>query len=106
ETITTYNAGLDFSIWKNALYGTFDVFYRERSGIPASRINSLPSTFGSSLPPENINSLANRGFDFSLGSNRRLGDFTYDLSANISWSAAKWIHFEEPDYEDPDQERL
>lgn len=106
ETITTYNAGLDFSIWKNALYGTFDVFYRERSGIPASRINSLPSTFGSSLPPENLNSLANRGFDFSLGSNRSLGDFTYDLSANISWSAAKWIHFEEPDYEDPDQERL
>jgi hypothetical protein len=30
---------------------------------------------------------------------------SYDLSGNISWSRAKWNHYEEPEFEDPDQKR-
>ncbi|RYY37255.1 MAG: SusC/RagA family TonB-linked outer membrane protein [Sphingobacteriaceae bacterium] len=106
ETIKIYNAGFDASFWDRKLYGTFDVFYRERSGIPASRVNSLPSTFGSGLPPENLNSLNNRGFDLKLGTAGKKGEFSWDVSANISWARAKWMHYEEPEYEDPDQRRL
>ena len=105
EVMTIYNAGLDFALFENALYGTIEGFYRERTGIPATRATSLPSTFGATLPLENLNSLNDRGFEFELGSRNTIGDFMYDLRANVSWSRAKWVYFDEPDYEDPDQKR-
>ncbi|GAA4307603.1 TonB-dependent receptor [Compostibacter hankyongensis] len=106
EKISIYNAGLDFSLWKRKLYGVADVFYRERKGIPATRITTLPSTFGSNLPPENINSLNDRGFELQLGTAGSRNDLLWDLSGNISWSRARWDHYEEPVYNDPDQNRI
>ncbi len=106
EKLIIYNAGLDFSFLNKKIYGTGDAFYRERNGIPATRITSLPSTFGSSLPPENLNSLNDRGFELVLGTSKTTGDFTYDINGNISWSRSKWNYFEEPDYTDPEQKRI
>ncbi len=106
ETMTIYNGGLDYSFFNQKLYGSIDGFYRDRDGIPATRITSLPSTFGSSLPPENLNHLDDRGFELSIGTKGKAGDFSYDLSGNISWSRSKWIYYEEPIYTDPDQERI
>ncbi len=103
EKISTYNLGLDFSIYKSKLYGEFDVFYRDLSGIPATRLLSLPSTFGASLPPENLNSSNDRGFETQIGTKGSKGDLFWDISGNISWSRAKWGHYEEPDYS-PDPE--
>jgi TonB-linked SusC/RagA family outer membrane protein len=103
EKMNVYNVALDFSALNRKVYGTIEGFYRTREGIPATRNTSLPSTFGTTLPVENINSLNDRGFEVSLGTAKHTGDFMYDVSANISWSRAKWDHYEEPDYEDPDQ---
>ncbi len=108
EKISIINGGVDFSLFERKLYGEADVFYRTRTGIPATRISTLPSTFGSSLPPENLNSLNDRGFEFKAGTaGRGLGnELTYDLSGFISWSQSKWDHYEEPEYTDPDQQRI
>jgi TonB-linked SusC/RagA family outer membrane protein len=106
EEMTLYNLGTDFSLWKRKLYGEFDVFYRTREGIMATRLASLPSTFGASLPPENINSSNDRGFESLIGTEGRKNDFTWNISANISWSRAKWDHYEEPEYTDPDDIRI
>ncbi len=106
EKVAISNVGIDFSLWRRKLYGEGDVFYRERTGIPSTLITSLPSTFGSYLPPVNINSLNDRGFEFKLGSYGKLGSFDYDISGNISWSRSKWDHFEEPTYTDPDQKSV
>jgi TonB-linked SusC/RagA family outer membrane protein len=107
EKMHTYNLGLDFSLKQSILYGEFDVFYRKREGIPATRITSLPFTFGASLPPENLNSLNDRGFETLIGTRGVRGDFSWDISGNISWSRSKWDHFEEPDYSaDPDKQRI
>ncbi len=107
EKIKTYNAGIDFSFFNRKLYGEADLFYRQREGILATRIATVPSSFGATLPPENINSLNDRGFEFLIGSSGRTGDFGWDISGNISWSRSKWEHFEEPDYStDADQKRL
>ena len=106
EKMTIYNVGLDFSFLNRKFYGTGDAFYRLRNGIPATRVTSLPSTFGSSLPPENINSLDNRGFEINLGTSNSIGALSYDISGNISWSRSKWVHYEEPVYTDPDQKRI
>lgn len=104
--IGIYNIRTDFSLWQSKLFGTMEVFYRKLSGIPAKRVLSLPSTFGATLPDENLNSQNNRGFEVSLGTSGKIGEFSYNVSANLSYSRAKWDHFEEPVYTDPDQIRL
>lgn len=106
EDITIYNAGLDFELFGGKLYGEADAFYREREGIPATKLATLPNTFGANLPQENLNSLNDRGFDFSLGTRGEFSGLRWDVSGNISWSRAKWDHFEEPEYTDPDQKRI
>ena len=106
EEIAISNVGADFSFWKRKMYGETDVFYRTRAGLIANRLMTLPSTFGANLPPENLNSTNDRGFEFKLGSAGELSDLRYDVSANVSYSRAKWDHFEEPVYEDPEQTRV
>ena len=107
ENMTLYNLGVDFSLFNSKLYGELDAFYRERSGIPATRLLSLPSTFGASMPPENLNSSNDRGFEAMIGTRSSKGDFSWDISGNISYSRAKWDHYEEADYSgDPDKVRI
>lgn len=106
ERMTIYNLGLDFSLFNRKIYGNVDMFYRLRDGIPGTRVNSLPSTFGAALPQENLNSIDTRGFEFVLGTSGKFSDFSYDVSGNISWSRSKWVKFDEPDYSDPDQKQI
>jgi TonB-linked SusC/RagA family outer membrane protein len=106
EEISIANMGFDFSLWKRKLYGEADAFYRTREGIIGNRLTTLPSTFGAALPPENLNSTSDRGFELKLGTAGDISDFRYDISANVSWSRAKWDYFEEPIYEDPEQTRV
>jgi TonB-linked SusC/RagA family outer membrane protein len=106
EKVKIYNFGFDYSFFNRKLFGTVDAFYRTLTGIPATRIFTLPSTFGATLPPENINSQNNRGFEFSVGTSGNIGQLNYQVTANISWSRAKWNHYEEPAYTDADQARL
>lgn len=106
EKMSIYNGALDFSFLNRAIHGTVEGFYRQRKGIPATRATSLPSSFGSALPQENLNEINDRGFDLSLGTAGRKGDLQYDVTANISWSRSKWDYYEEPDFDDPDQRRI
>lgn len=106
EKMGIYNVGFDFSFTDRKLYGTGEFFYRDRKGIPASRITSLPSSFGANLPTENLNHISDRGFELSLGTVQKTENWMVDVSGNISWSRAKWEHYEEPEYDDPDQRRI
>ena len=106
EKISTYNAGADFSFLHDKVYGAVDVFYRNVDGILTTRQTSLPSTFGATLPLENLNSQNNRGFELMLGTKGNVGKVFYDISGNVTWARAKWGHVEEPGYTDPDQKRL
>jgi TonB-linked SusC/RagA family outer membrane protein len=106
ETMTISNVGLDFGLKNRVFYGEIDAFYRVRDGIPGTRTASLPSTFGAALPVENINAINDRGFELMLGHHGKINDFSWDLSANISWSRSKWQKFDEPSYDDPDNKRL
>ena len=106
EDMTIYNAGLDFSLIKRRIYGEFDVFYRLREGIPGQRLVSLPTTFGASLPVENLNAINTRGFELLLGHEGSWKDLSWNVRGNVSWSRSKWDYFDEPnEWEDPDQER-
>lgn len=106
ETMTLYNVGLDLSVLNNKLYSEIDVFYRKQDDMLGTRVVSLPNTFGATLPSENINSQSTRGFEVMIGHRGNFGEFSYDISGNVSWSRSKWIHYDEPDYTDPDDIRL
>ncbi|QGY43673.1 SusC/RagA family TonB-linked outer membrane protein [Maribellus comscasis] len=107
EKIDLYNLGLDASILDGKFGSELDAFYRKRSGILATRESTVANTFGATLPAENINSLDNRGFEITLYHKRRVGDFSYNITANYSWSRAKWLHYEEREtFEDADDERI
>ncbi|MEG2066248.1 MAG: TonB-dependent receptor [Tannerellaceae bacterium] len=106
EKMNIYNVGVDYSFLNRAIYGSIEGFYRDRSGVLATRAKSLPGTFGASSPLENINSSNDRGFELSIGTANSKGDFSYDISANMSWARAKWDHYEETNYTDPDQIRI
>lgn len=106
EELTIYNTGFDFSFFNKKIYGAIDAFYRERKGIPANRLTSLPSTFGANLPPENLNSQNSRGFELELGSSGKTGEFGWDVAGNVSWARSKWKHFEEPEYTDETQSAI
>ena len=106
ENMTTYNLGLDLSVLKGKIYTEADIFYRKRDGMLATRLMSLPSTFGATLPAENINSQDSRGFEIKIGHRGSIGKVNYDVSGNMSWARAKWIHYEESTYTDSDQIRI
>lgn len=106
EKMSIYNGGIDYSFLGRKIHGSIEGFYRQRDGIPATRTRSLPSTFGSALPQENLNSLNDRGFELNLGTEGKVADFSYNVNGNISWSRSKWDHYEEPNYEDSDQRRI
>ena len=105
ENLHNYNVGLDTRLFGD-ITATVELFYRKREGILATQAASLPFSFGATLPAENINSQDNRGFEFVLGYRKKLGDFNLNLTGNLAYSKAKWLHFEEPVYTDPDQIRI
>ena len=106
-TTNTYNVGLDASIWNQKLDVALDVFYRKKDDVLGTRSQSVPVTFGAPLPVENINSFDNRGFELQLGHRNRVSEaFAYRISGNVSWARARWINFDEPEFETEEAEAI
>lgn len=102
---TTYNVGLDYSMFNRKLYIELDIFYRVKNKMLATRAQSLPSTFGASLPEENINKQDTRGFELSLGHANKIGNIIYNIQGNVSWARSKWLHYDEVTRTDDAQKR-
>ena len=64
---TTANVGFEASVLSGLINVEFDYFIRKRDGLLATRILTLPTTFGQSLPQENLNSDKTQGFEIVLG---------------------------------------
>lgn len=95
-TANLYNVGVEFALWKGLLSGEVDVFYRKRNGLMATRVASLPGTFGASLPQENLNSDDDRGFEVLLRHKNKLSkDFSYYVNGNMSFTRSKNRHVEQ-----------
>src|SRR5690606_5732995 len=89
------NIGLDFGFMDGKLSGAVDVFQRKNIGLLATRIQTLPNTFGASFPQENINSNLNHGIELMITYRGTIGsDFSYSVSANSSYSREKQLHEE------------
>ena len=83
-TSKTINLGVDLTLWDGKLDFSADIYRRDREGLLTTRANSLPNTFGASLPQENLNSDRNQGFEFMIGHSGSVNDFRYSVSGNMN----------------------
>ncbi|MGQ8336212.1 TonB-dependent receptor [Sunxiuqinia sp. A32] len=94
-TLKTTNLGLDANLWDNLLGINLDIFRRDRSGLLANRLLSLPLSFGANLPQENLNSDRTEGFELALTHRNKITtDLSINLSANIAYTRTKNIYVE------------
>ena len=89
EKLTTSNAGLDFTLWNGLLEGSVDYFYRLRSDVLATRLQSLPNVVGANLPQVNYAQYDNRGIELSLNHRYQIGRVKYSIGGNVSWNREK-----------------
>ncbi len=100
ETALKSNVGLDFDLFNYRLHFSGDIFYEHRTGILISP-KTPPSIIATSLPNMNLGIVDNKGFEVDLGWKDHVGDFTYDISANVTFARNKIIYEDEvePEYE-------
>jgi TonB-linked SusC/RagA family outer membrane protein len=86
------DVGVDFSLWNGKLTGTFDYFYRKRTGLRGRKSDVLvPSEIGYNLPEENINSDAQFGQEGSLSYNGSFKKLRFVVSGNLAYSRQKFL---------------
>ena len=104
ETALKTNVGLDLEFFKKRLHFTGDVFYEHRTGILISP-KSLPAIISTSVPNMNLGEVDNRGYELEVGWRDHIGDFHYDLNANVTFARNNIVFMDEvkPEYDYQEQ---
>ncbi|MCS4165854.1 MULTISPECIES: SusC/RagA family TonB-linked outer membrane protein [Sphingobacterium] len=80
ENKSSYNAGLDFSIFHGRLSGALDFYTATTQDLLVDR--ALPEIIGFNSVAANLGELSNKGFDITLNSNiMNRGDFSWNATA-------------------------
>jgi TonB-linked SusC/RagA family outer membrane protein len=85
-TVTSKNLALDISVKNGLFYGQLDLFQRNRSGLLATRLLTIPGTVGAAMSQENLNEDMRKGFEAILGHSKTMGNLRYDISANVTYT--------------------
>jgi len=102
ETSKKTDIGINATFLKNFSL-EFIYFKQVRSNILTARNASIPNVsgivnaYGSStlVPSENIGKVNNKGFESTLGYNNHTGDFSYNISANVTYAKSEIIDIDE-----------
>jgi len=97
----TADIGFESSFWHGLLTVEADVFRRDRSGLLAGEISSIPGNFGAALPKINLNSDRTQGYEITVGTSSHIGELNYHVSGNMGYSRTQNLHFEETAASDP-----
>ncbi|TAJ11795.1 SusC/RagA family TonB-linked outer membrane protein [Marinilabiliaceae bacterium JC017] len=89
---TTYNLGLDGKLWGSKLGFSAEVFYRERTDLPAKKADD---NSGNLATYYNLNGDNTRGFELSLDHHNNINELKYTISANLSWARTQYGHIEQ-----------
>lgn len=88
----TLNLGLDFGFLNNRLYGSLELFRRDRTGLVAVDSSIiLPQEVGFSLASQNLNADRHQGFEISLNYADHAGDFSYEIGTRFSYARRTMI---------------
>ena len=108
ETITTYNYGLDLSLFENKLSITFDYFNKKTTGMLQNlTLPLIAGRYGFSGADgkytDHIGGLSNKGIELSLGYKDKIGDLKYSFDFNFTKIASKLYDLTDtlylPDYD-------
>ena len=84
ETMYHTNIGVDFGLFRNKLSFTVEYYNKYTKGILQNiQLMGIAGTGGRLT---NIGEMLNTGFEFSFSWNDRIGDFGYNINANMSTS--------------------
>lgn len=98
EKSLSWNGGLDAVLLDSKLNFSAEVFRRHTYDILGARQQSVPSTFGATLPAENYGIIDSKGFELSAGYNNTIGkDFRYTIAANMGYATNKVIMQDQPE---------
>ncbi|HMI02527.1 MAG TPA: TonB-dependent receptor [Pedobacter sp.] len=91
------NIGLDFDLWAGKLAGTFEVFRRDLTGIPAPRYDVLlPIEVGFTAPSENLNANRTLGVEMALNHSGKSGQVMYSVGLNATLARLRNISTYKP----------
>lgn len=82
ETTQSYDLGLDVNFLNNRLRFTGDYFKKTTRDMLLKL--EIPDFIGFDNPDQNTGKMYTTGWEFQLGWNDKLGDFTYSASVNLS----------------------
>lgn len=86
------DVGMDFTLLNGKLSGSFDWFYRKRTGLLGSKNDVLlPQEVGYNLPQQNINADAQYGEEGSLAYFGKVGHVNYTVGGNLSFTRSKFL---------------
>lgn len=85
EKTATTNIGLDFALFNNHLYGSFD-YYNKKSTDVLGTVN-MAGVNGTTYGTFNNAAIQNHGIEVTLGAQGSVGDFSF--SGNLNWSYNK-----------------
>lgn len=103
EVANQFNIGFDGILFNSKLSLSADYFHNFRSNILWQRNASVPESTGLTLPRENIGEVINKGFDFAVSYEDKVGEFLYKASINGGYSKNRIQFWDEtpgvPDYQ-------
>ncbi|MCH5232856.1 MAG: TonB-dependent receptor [Muribaculaceae bacterium] len=83
ERTRTWDIGLDWGLFNNRLYGSFDYYNRKISDMLGPGPD-LPSVLGATVPNVNSVSTVSKGWELSIGWRDRINEFSYGVALNLS----------------------
>ncbi|MCX6236388.1 MAG: SusC/RagA family TonB-linked outer membrane protein [Bacteroidia bacterium] len=92
ERVASTNFGVDFTVLKNRLSGTFEYYVRQNKGM---LINvTYPSVLGATAPQTNDGNFTAKGFDLTLQWKDKIGkDFNYNVGLILYDSRTEVTHY-------------
>jgi len=94
------DVGTDFGFLNGRLTGSFDWFYRKRTGIPGGKNDVVvPLELGYGLPSYNVGSDAQYGEEGSLTYNTRIRELGFSITGNMSFTKNRWLHDYNPTFQ-------
>ncbi len=98
EVANNYNIGLDATILNNKIDLTLEAFLNKRDQILIQRVGQTPQTTGfvDNLPPFNDGKVDNKGFEFSVAYNGKIGrDWIFRAGINGGYAKNKVVYMDE-----------
>ncbi|WP_460545711.1 SusC/RagA family TonB-linked outer membrane protein, partial [Echinicola sediminis] len=106
EKSRTYNLGLDAVVFNNFNISA-EYWFKNTFDILGSRIQSIPTTFGANMPPENYGEVNSRGIELELGYNGSIGkSFKYFVNGNFTYGTNKVVTWDQAESVRPFEDRI